>query len=88
MREAHYFADDASKDSGEIFRSDNSLAAPPPRRINLDQLHSSALLESGLDVKLPVLLHTPRLGDHDLCMLLVYRGVSIAFVECHSPLNR
>jgi hypothetical protein len=71
-----YFTDDTSSGTEEIFESNNSLAVPPPRRIDLERIHSSSRLESGDNLDIPLLLHTPRIGDQDLCILLVYREVS------------
>lgn len=68
-------AEDGSEGAENIL-SKNSLATPPPHRILLEHIHSSSVLDSGQELRLPVLLHAPYTGEHDLCLLLVYREVS------------
>lgn len=69
-----YLLDDDAAEV-ETFQSDNCLTVPQPRRLDLGSLHSGPVLDSGQDLKLPLLMHVPRVGDHDLCLLVVYRQV-------------
>ncbi|KIP12403.1 hypothetical protein PHLGIDRAFT_27246 [Phlebiopsis gigantea 11061_1 CR5-6] len=60
-------------DEVETLLSENSLAVPLPCKIDLEQIHTTSTLQLDELVKLPILMHASRLGEHDLCLLLVFR---------------
>ncbi|KDQ08436.1 hypothetical protein BOTBODRAFT_148671 [Botryobasidium botryosum FD-172 SS1] len=57
----------------EIFASSNSIAAPEPHPLPLDQLHSSSALHPGEFLMLPFLAYGESIGSHDVILLFVFR---------------
>lgn len=59
----------------EVIRSPNSLEPQKPYRLSLSGSNQSSMLEPGNSVEVSFILHAETIGNHDLCLLFVFREV-------------
>jgi hypothetical protein len=59
----------------EVIRSPNSLEPQKPYRLSLSGSNHSSILEPGNSVEVSFILHAETIGNHDLCLLFVFREV-------------
>lgn len=61
----------------EIIRSSNSLKPQEPQRLPLNGADGSTKINPGESVEVPAILHAETPGDHELCLLFVFREVNM-----------
>lgn len=68
----------------EVIRSSNSLKPQEPQRLSLNGAGGSTTINPGESVEVPAIFHAEILGDHELCLLFVFREVSVMerFSKC------
>ena len=59
----------------EVIRSPNSLELQKPYRLSLSGSNQLSMLEPGNSVEVSFILHAETIGNHDLCLLFVFREV-------------
>ena len=59
----------------EVIRSPNSLEPQKPYRLSLSGSNQSSILGPGDSVEVTFVLHAEAIGNHDLCLLFVFREV-------------
>ncbi|PPQ67072.1 hypothetical protein CVT25_005673 [Psilocybe cyanescens] len=57
----------------EVIRSSNSLKPQEPQRLSLNGAGGSTTINPGESVEVPAIFHAEILGDHELCLLFVFR---------------
>lgn len=67
----------SSSTTTEVLHSTNSMAPRMPYRISLEQLQNSSSLACGDSVKVSAWLHASHAVEQDLCVLFVFREVSL-----------
>lgn len=59
----------------EVIRSPNSLEPQRPYRLSLSGSNQLSMLEPGNSVEVSFIFHAETIGNHDLCLLFVFREV-------------
>lgn len=70
-----FFGDFVSRVVTEVIRSPNSLEPQKPFRLSLSGSNQSSMLAPGNSVEVSFILHAETVGNHDLCLLFVFREV-------------